>query len=270
MFKALILDVDGTLAETERDGHRAAFNRAFAEFSLDWYWDVATYGKLLLTSGGKERIRHFIRAWHPPTPRFTDTDAFVARLHGCKTAHYGRIVRGNDLPARQGVRRLIDQARQRGVRLAIASTTSPQNIDALLGAWYGPAWRAIFPVVAAGDEVERKKPDPQIYMLALARLGLEAQDCVAIEDSAAGLASAACAGVDVVVTRSEYFRHQPHVGALAVLDDLGEPDAPARGRVDDAPWSGVVTLDTIEAWRGARQRAARTGRRLAPGAIHAA
>lgn len=270
MLEALIFDVDGTLAETERDGHRVAFNRAFAEFSLDWYWDVATYGKLLLTSGGKERIRHYIRAWRPPTPRFTDCDAFIARLHACKTAHYGSIVRDNCLPARQGVRRLIDQAREREVRLAIASTTSPHNVDALLGAWYGPGWRAIFAVVAAGDEVQRKKPDPQVYALALARLGLDARHCVAIEDSAAGLSSAARAGVDVVVTRSEYFRHQPHVGALAVLDDLGEPDAPARGRVADAPWSGVVTLDTIDAWRGARQAAARTAPRAVPGAAQLA
>lgn len=253
MFQALILDVDGTLAETERDGHRVAFNRAFADFSLDWHWDVAAYGELLLVSGGKERIRHFIATANPPVPRFADVDAFVAELHARKTAHYQDIVRASDLPAREGVRRLVDEARARGVRLAIATTTSPENVDALLAAWYGPGWRMIFPVVAAGDEVERKKPDPQVYALALARLGLNADACVAIEDSAAGLAAASAAGVDVVLTRSEYFRHQAHAGALAVLENLGEPGAPACGRVNDANWRGTVTLETIDAWRRARR-----------------
>ncbi len=253
MPKALIFDVDGTLAETERDGHRVAFNRAFAEFSLDWYWDVDTYGKLLLVSGGKERISHFMRSHNPPTPRFADNDAFIARLHACKTAHYLDIVRGNEMPARPGVRRLVDQARERGVHLAIATTTSPENVDALLGAWYGPQWRMIFPVVAAGDEVRRKKPDPEIYALALARLGLAGDECVAIEDSAAGTAAASAAGVDVLVTRSEYFRLQEHEGALAVLDGLGEPDAPARGRADHASFAGAVTLEQIDAWQLARR-----------------
>ena len=253
MPKALIFDVDGTLAETERDGHRVAFNRAFAEFSLDWYWDVDTYGELLLVSGGKERISHFMRAHNPPTPRFADNDTFIARLHACKTAHYLDIVRGNEMPARHGVRRLVEQARERGVQLAIATTTSPENVDALLGAWYGSQWRMLFPVLAAGDEAQRKKPDPDIYALALARLGLAADECVAIEDSPAGTAAAVAAGVDVLVTRSVYFGHQEYAGALAVLDGLGEPDAPARGHASGASFAGVVTLEQIDAWQQARR-----------------
>lgn len=266
MPKALIFDVDGTLAETERDGHRVAFNRAFAEFSLDWYWDVDTYGELLLVSGGKERISHFMRAHNPPTPRFADNDAFIARLHACKTAHYLGIVRGNEMPARPGVLRLVEQARARGVHLAIATTTSPENVDALLGAWYGPQWPMIFPVLAAGDEVRRKKPDPEVYALALARLGLAADECVAIEDSSAGSAAADAAGVDVLVTRSEYFRDQEHAGALAVLDGLGESDAPARGHADGASFSGVVTLEQIDAWQRARRARSPSAAKMPDGA----
>jgi len=253
MLEALILDVDGTLAETERDGHRVAFNRAFAEFGLDWYWDVATYGKLLAVAGGKERLRHYVRVWRPEMPRYRDLDEVIANLHRCKTAHYGEMVATAKLPARSGVRRLIEEARERGVRLGIASTTSPQNVEVLLRSWFGERWSALFAAIGAGDVVERKKPDPGIYRYVLDALGVPAERCVAIEDSAAGLAAASGAGVETVVARSEYFRHQSFEGALAVLDELGEPDRPTQGRALGEPWQGFVTLDTIDTWLRARR-----------------
>lgn len=255
MLDALIFDVDGTLAETERDGHRVAFNRAFAEFGLDWYWDVATYGKLLLIAGGKERIHHYIRVWQPAMPRYRDLDEAVANLHRCKTAHYGEMVASGRLPARSGVIRLIGEARERGIALGIASTTSPQNVEVLLASWFGEGWRSMFAAIGAADAVPRKKPDPGIYRYVLERLQVAPARCLAIEDSAAGLAAANGAGVEAVVARSEYFRHQTFEGALAVLDELGEPGRPTQGRVRGAAWSGVVTVDTLEGWLRERNAA---------------
>ncbi len=257
MIEALIFDVDGTLAETERDGHRVAFNRAFAEFGLDWYWDVSTYGKLLMTAGGKERIQEYIRVWRPAMPLVRDLNEFVANLHRCKTGHYGEMIETGKLPPRAGVMRLIDEARARGVTLGIASTTSPQNIEALLRSWFGDRWCSVFAAIGAGDVVERKKPDPGIYHYVLERLGVSPERCVAIEDSAAGLAAANGAGVEAVVARSEYFRHQSFDGALAVLDELGEPDRPVHGRAPGGTWTGAVSIDTLEGWL--RERRAATG-----------
>ena len=261
MLEALILDVDGTLAETERDGHRVAFNRAFAEFGLDWYWDVATYGKLLRVAGGRERIRHYLRVWHPPMPGVPDVDAFVEDLHAAKTGHFGRIVATGMLRPRPGVLRLLAEAQARGVALGLASSTSPRNVEALLEAWFPDGWRCRFAAVGAGGTAWAKKPDPGVYRWVLQRLGADAPRCVAFEDSAAGCAAAAAAGVPTVVTRSEYFRDDRFDRALAVLDGLGEPGAPAAGRAADLAWSGVVDLDTLEAWRVAG--AVRLGRTLA-------
>jgi len=253
MLDALIFDVDGTLAETERDGHRVAFNRAFAEFGLDWYWDVATYGRLLMVAGGRERIHHYVRVWQPAMPRYRDLDEVIANLHRCKTAHYGEMVASGGLPARSGVIRLIAEAGERGIALGIASTTSPQNVEVLLASWFGERWRSMFAAIGAGDAVPRKKPDPGIYRHVLERLGVPPARCVAIEDSAAGLAAANGAGVEAVIARSEYFRHQSFDGALAVLDELGEPGRPTQGRVRGTAWSGVVTVDALDGWLRERQ-----------------
>ncbi len=266
MMEALILDVDGTLAETERDGHRVAFNRAFAEFGLDWYWDVSTYGKLLMVAGGKERIHHYIRVWRPAMPMYRDLDEFVVNLHRCKTGHYGEMIESGKLPARAGVLRLIDEARARGIKLGIASTTSPQNIEALLRSWYGQRWASMFVAVGAGDVVPRKKPDPGIYQYVLEQMGVAPERCVAIEDSAAGLAAANGAGVEVVVARSEYFRHQSFEGALAVLDELGEPDHPAQGVVRGEVWTGVVTIDALDGWLRQRLETQAPAQASGPGA----
>jgi HAD superfamily hydrolase (TIGR01509 family) len=255
MLDALIFDVDGTLAETERDAHRVAFNRAFADFGIDWYWDVATYGKLLSVAGGKERLRHFMRMASARMPLLRDPDALVAQLHARKTEHYGAMVADGGLAPRPGVLRLICQARARGIRLAIASTTSRPNVDALLASWFGAQWHEVFRVIGAGDVVPRKKPDPGIYQWVLERLGVPAHRCLAIEDSAAGLAAASGAGLAAVITRSTYFRGQSFDGAIAVLDDLGEPGQPSRGQANGAAWSGFVDLDTLQDWLAAHRRA---------------
>ena len=211
-LRALIFDVDGTLAETE-ELHRRAFNDAFAAAGLAWNWDEALYRDLLRVTGGKERIRHFIEA-RAATPALND-DA-VRDLHRDKTARYTAFVEEGALGLRPGIASLISDARDAGLRLAIATTTSRENVDALIGATFR---ENPFDVVAAGDEVPAKKPAPDIYLLALQRLGMPASDCLAIEDSANGLRSAVAAGLKCVVTRSVYGGDGPFDGALAVFDD---------------------------------------------------
>jgi HAD superfamily hydrolase (TIGR01509 family) len=212
----LILDVDGTLAETEGI-HRRAFNAAFIEAGFDWYWDQRTYKKLLRTTGGKERIQAFGRTRFP---RICLSDPDVAALHQTKTRHYGRLIAQHTCRLRPGVAALIRNSRARGQTLAIATTTTSSNIDELLSVALDPNWRDLFATVVAGDDVARKKPAPDVYLEVLARLGYGASDCLAIEDSANGLKSAAAAGIPVLISRSEYFRDDDFSGALAVIDDL--------------------------------------------------
>ncbi|WP_314946912.1 HAD family hydrolase [Bradyrhizobium cosmicum] len=215
---ALIFDVDGTLAETE-ELHRQAFNFAFVRHGLGWHWDRAVYKELLRVTGGKERVR----AYHVRlgiTPPLTDAD--IAELHRIKTAHYAELVETGCCPLRPGVAELLAAAKARGQRLAIATTTSHGNIDALLSQTLGKRWAADFDAVVAGDDVRHKKPAPDVYLETLARLKLKPSDCVAIEDSANGLIAASRARIPVLITRSLYFRDDDLGGARFVLDDLSE------------------------------------------------
>lgn len=217
---ALIFDVDGTLADTERDGHRLAFNTAFAEHGLDWHWDEALYGELLAVTGGKERIRFYAERHAPEMLARADFPELARRLHLAKTAHYVRIVDQGGLPLRPGVAHLIAEARAAGVRLAIATTTSPENVTTLLRASLAAAATDWFEVIGAGDVVPHKKPAPDIYRWVLERLGLPATACLAIEDSENGLQSSLAAGIPTVVTISEYTAGHDFRGARAVLPDL--------------------------------------------------
>ena len=215
---ALIFDVDGTLAETE-ELHRQAFNHAFLHHGLDWHWDRAAYKELLRVTGGKERIR----AYHerlPIAPPLSDED--IAALHRIKTAHYAESVETGCCPLRPGVADLLSAARARGQRLAIATTTSHGNIDALLSQALGMRWAGEFDAIVAGDDVRDKKPAPDVYLEVLARLKLNASDCVAIEDSANGLIAALRANIPVLITRSMFFRDDDLSDARFVLDDLSE------------------------------------------------
>jgi HAD superfamily hydrolase (TIGR01509 family) len=221
MLQALIFDVDGTLADTERDGHRVAFNAAFREAGLSWNWDPRRYGELLAVTGGKERMVHYARQVAPELAARPDFDAFVRKLHTLKTGHYVSLVAGGALPLRPGVANIIREARKAGLRLAIATTTSPENVAALLRAALAHDAESWFDVIAAGDIVPAKKPAPDIYLWVLERLGLPAADCLAVEDSAHGLKAALAAGIPTVVTENNYTRGQDFSGALAVLPDFG-------------------------------------------------
>jgi HAD superfamily hydrolase (TIGR01509 family) len=213
---ALIFDVDGTLAETE-ELHRQAFNHAFVRHGLDWRWDRAVYKELLRVTGGKERIRAYQERLRIAAPL---SDADIAALHRIKTAHYAELVETGCCPLRPGVTDLFIAARARGQRLAIATTTSHGNIDALLSRALGPRWSVDFEAIVAGDDIRHKKPAPDVYLEILARLKLEPSDCVAIEDSANGLIAASRAKIPVLITRSMFFRDDDFSEARVVLDDL--------------------------------------------------
>lgn len=248
MLKALIFDVDGTLAETERDGHRVAFNAAFRELGLDWVWDVELYGKLLAVTGGKERIRYFVENFHHGYAKPADFDDLVLKLHKTKTRHYVEMLERGEIPLRPGVARLLREARDRGLRLAVATTTSPDNVSTLLRHSLAPDAESWFEVIAAGDIVPAKKPAPDIFQWALDKLNLPAEDCLAFEDSENGLKSSMGAGVKTVVTVSDYTVEQDFSGAVAVLSDLGEPQQPFRLLAGDAQGKSWATVDLLQYW----------------------
>jgi HAD superfamily hydrolase (TIGR01509 family) len=240
---AFIFDVDGTLADTERDGHRVAFNLAFSEAGLDWHWDVDLYGALLTVTGGKERMRHYLDCYRPDWVRPADLDSLIARLHAAKTRHYTALLAQGGIPLRPGVARLLNEARAAGIRLAIATTTTPENVTALLEHALAPEALDWFEVIAAGDVVPAKKPAPDIYHYALDRLGLQPEQCLAFEDSLNGLHAARGAGLTTVVTINDYTRDQDFTGAALVLDQLGEPDRPFAVLAATRPVNGVRCFD---------------------------
>lgn len=244
-LKALIFDVDGTIAETE-EAHRAAFNVAFAEFGLPWHWDRVKYRELLKVGGSVERMRHFMTTEAPELrDRFA---AIIDDLFAFKTAEYGRRVRGGDVVLRPGIRRILDDARREGVRIAAATTTGRTNIETLLISTIGADMLAAFEVLATGDTVKNKKPDPELYLNALAGLGLAAKDCLAIEDSEIGLTAARRAGIATLVAPSSYTTGEPTGGAIAVVDHLGDPGDPCRPLYGERPSGDFVTLDDMRRW----------------------
>ena len=220
-IKAIIFDVDGTLADTE-DAHRIAFNKAFTEKHLDWSWDVALYEKLLKVTGGKERIKYFIETCLPGFRKPSDYEGFVKNLHQAKTGHYAAMLRAGPIPMRPGIRQLIDAARRAGITLAIATTTSPENVATLLQQGLGAGSESWFAVTGCGDIVPHKKPAPDIYCWVLERLHLKACDCIALEDSESGLHAGLAAGIKMFIVTNHYTRNQNFTGAAAVFDDLSD------------------------------------------------
>lgn len=250
-LQALIFDVDGTLAETERDGHRVAFNQAFAAAGLGWQWSIEQYGELLEIAGGKERIRYFVDRNQPmllETAWANDWQAQIAELHAAKTVYYRQLLQKGLIPARPGVQRLLRQARSQGVRLAIATTSAPDNVSALLETAFEPDVATWFEVIAAGDIVPAKKPAPDIYRHVLHAMNLDPNACLVIEDSYQGLQSARQAGLKTVVTVNNYTRHHDFTGAALVLSNLGEPESPFEvlaGSVGNATYFDVELANQL-------------------------
>lgn len=232
-MKALIFDCDGVLVDTERDGHRVAFNRAFEERGLGVEWGVEQYGELLKTAGGKERMRAYFddEGW----PEEADNrDALIAELHALKTDLYMQIIESGQLPLRPGVARLVDEAIADGMPLAVCSTSNERSVQQVLEKMLGSERRDRFAAVLAGDVVSKKKPDPEIYNLARERLGRRGDECVVVEDNRNGLLAAVGAGMRCIVTTNQYTAGEDFAEADLVVPELG--DAPDE----------VVTLEMLK------------------------
>ena len=252
-MNALIFDCDGVLADTERFGHLPAFNQMFAEFDLPVRWSEEEYGAKLKIGGGKERMTSlltpdFVASAGLPTSA-DEQRALVARWHQRKTAIYTEMVTAGTLPARPGVRRLAAEAEAAGWRLAVASTSAEPSVRAVLEHAVGPESAARF-LVLAGDVVEHKKPAPDIYLLALERLGLQASEAVVVEDSGNGLDAARAADISCLVTVNDYTRDDDFGAAALVVSSLGDPDGEHTHVLADnsgAPVGDWVNLATLEA-----------------------
>ena len=234
--------MDGTLVDSERDGHRVAFNRAFEEAGLPDHWDVEDYGELLGVPGGKRRLKAYFGQRDIAE---AEREELAGRLHARKTAIFTKMARGGEIEARPGVSELLDELQAQGVRLGVATTGSRTWVDPLLDRLFGIER---FDAIVGGDEVPEPKPDPSVYRLALERLGLEAPNAPAIEDSAIGLQSAKAAGLRCVVVVNDYTREQDFNGADLVLDGFGSSAVPVPVLADPhrlAP-PGHLDVDTLQ------------------------
>ena len=244
-LKAIIFDVDGTLANTEHDGHLKAFNDAFDFFELDWYWDSELYGELLSVSGGKERLNHFIQKYNPKLKKLLIQDD-IAEIHKKKTDIFISKIIDGYISLRVGVKRLINDALDNNIRLAIATTTSYENVKAILVSALGEEALNNFEIIAAGDIVDNKKPSPEIYNYVLKKMNLKAKDCIAIEDSEIGYNASTAAGLRTLVTLSEYTMTKNFEGALVVLDHLGEENQPFQIINGSLSSHTMVSVDYIK------------------------
>ncbi|NKF22648.1 HAD-IA family hydrolase [Solimonas marina] len=264
-LKAVLFDVDGTLADTEALGHRPAYNRAFRHLGLSFRWGPKLYRKLLKLPGGRERLKFYVQHYRPDlegeaAEAEQNLDAWVAKVHTLKSHYFRRYMRHGRVPLRPGIARLMREARGSGVRLAIVTNASLKTLRPVLKYSMGPELAAEVEIIASGEEVDHKKPAPDLYQLAMRRLNVGPDECVALEDSEMGLEAAAAAGVAAVVTINRDTLEQDFSEAALVVSCLGEPGAPThvlKGRLQGLPW---VTIDTL---RSALHRDHETSQRRA-------
>lgn len=223
VLEALIFDVDGTLANTERDGHLVAFNEAFKELELDWFWSNNLYHKLLDVTGGQLRIKYYLKTYRPDF-ECEDVDALAKKVHALKTKIFVRLADTGAIPLRTGVARLLNEAHSTGLRLAIATTTTPANVDALITHTLGADVLDWFEVIGAGDVALNLKPAGDIYHYVLKKMNLDPNQAIAFEDSHNGIVASSDAKLNTLITVNEYTKTHQFDGAMAVLNHLGEPD----------------------------------------------
>lgn len=250
-LRGIFLDFDGTIAETERFGQRAAYNRAFSELGLDWGWDEQLYADLLSVAGGKERLRYYLERYRPESLDRSISSGLIEQIHRLKIRHFANVA--PTIPLRPGVLRLVQEAHDAGISIAVATTASSAGVDALLQ--QSATLPAMVDLIAANEAVDRKKPAPDVYRWALDRLDLPASSCIAIEDSNVGLRAALAADLPTVITVSDYTADDDFSGASAVLSSLGEPDEPALSLHGASPQDGFVDLAFLRMIRRLGMRA---------------
>lgn len=264
-LRAVLFDVDGTLADTEALGHRPAYNRAFRKLGLGFRWGPKLYRRLLKQPGGRERLRYYVEHYHPDlggqqAEVDRGLDAWVAQVHELKSKYFRRRMRLGKVPLRPGIARIMREARGQGLKLAIVTNASLKTLKPVLRYCMGPELSAEIEVIATGEEVAYKKPSPDVYRLAMQRLGVTPSECVALEDSEMGLRAAAAAGVPAIVTVNSDTLEQDFAQAALVVSSLGEPGAPAdviKGQMSGPHWVTVETLRGINASaQGKAKRAA--------------
>ena len=247
-IEALFFDQDGVIIDTERDGHRVAFNRAFEEHQLEWHWDVNNYHRLIQVAGGKERIRHYIETQQLRVKTDLGLAEFVAGLHARKTEIFVQMIEAGELATRPGVRRLMLEAKSAGACVAICTTANELSANAVVrNALDGIA----IDFVLAGDVVKNKKPDPEIYRTAVERSGLRTEQCVVIEDSHVGVAAAKSAGLSVIATTSTYTVDEDLSHADIQLSCLGDAEGEHAMKLDDVRipnFDGVLRFEQIDSF----------------------
>ncbi|MBL7162697.1 MAG: HAD-IA family hydrolase [Anaerolineales bacterium] len=248
-IKAVFFDQDGVIIDTERDGHRIAFNRTFKEFGYDFEWDVEFYHELLQVAGGKERMKH-----HLLTKGFgveikpEDVDEHIKKMHLRKTAIFVGMIESGELPLRPGVKRLMQEVNDSGLILGVCTTSNERSAKAVA---YGVLKDINFEFVLAGDVVSKKKPDPAIYNLALEKTGFKPEECIVMEDSRNGVLAAHAAGLNIVATTNIYTAREDLSDSDIIVTTLGDPDGEKGELKKGGPgldYDGVLRLDQLVAY----------------------
>ena len=221
-IKAVFFDQDGVIIDTERDGHRVSFNMTFKEFGFADEWDVEYYHELLQIAGGKERMRH-----HWKTKGFSkplteeEIDNLVKEMHKRKTALFVELIETGKLPLRPGIHRFMKEAMEAGLKVAVCTTSNEKAAKAVTEKVLSDIK---FDLVLAGDVVQNKKPDPEIYNLALSKLGLKPEEVFVVEDSKNGVKAAKAAGMKVIVTTNHYTEKEDVDAGDVIVSCLGDAD----------------------------------------------
>jgi len=246
-LKALLFDVDGTLADTEKDGHRMAFNVAFKEKGLDWEWDEKLYGELLSVSGGKERMTHYAKNYLNDF-KMDNHEESIKILHRNKTNYYIELLKQSKIELRVGVKRLIEEAKSQNMRMAIVTTTSFENVQYLVENTLGKNAMDYFELIACGDIVPDKKPAPDIYLWALEKMKLNANEVLAFEDSYNGVTSATTSHIKTIATINEYTKNEDTSKAELIINQLGDKENPMQVIQGDGLGYEYINMEMIKKW----------------------